>query len=749
MSPDRVNAGGRRRGVREFIVEYWRSFVLGAALLSFLLALWGFWIADPPDLREFPLFAVTSLTGWAALFVFEPPVPSNTQLDLARALAAVAAVLFGGRAIYLLFRDQIDGLRARTWRSHVIVCGLGRRGTRLVQEFKSRGYRVIGVEHTGRLSAIDAGRQRGALVIAGDATDPLVLERAGVRRARCVISVGPDDATNIGVATTLIGLSERDASSPRPRAVIEVRDDELLRALRNSSEGARGRYAVEFVNIARRAAWSLLDCPEPLEPNDAASPRLLIAGLELMSEELIVACALLWPRLAGSSRRRPQLTLVDRAATEHKARLLRRHEALEAWCELLPVDLAPELIVSERPELLDGTSAPGPTRVYVCLDDPVRGLSTGLQLHRETGMRVPVVVAALSEQESAGRFLKPGAAFEVGVHLFGLIEQTCTVELLLDTPVESIARLIHRDYLRGELARGRTVGETAALRAWEELDDANRESNRASARSARTKLEQAKVGLRELADWRAPSFEFTEAEVEVLARVEHERWLKWMEERGWQPGPRDETTKRHPDLVEWERLSEDTRNKDRNQVRELPRQLARAGYEIYRPSADHDAERLELLAQGIHRAYLEQRLAAGQRLGSTPSTVEWDALPEEFRESSRAQARDAERVFGLAGYAIRPADEVSLPSKLTEEDVDALARLAHERWREERLLAGWRCGTARDDDRRLHPDLVAWAELAEDRRDIDRTLVRELVGTISASGRALTRVPADQYDESS
>jgi hypothetical protein len=43
-------------------------------------------------------------------------------------------------------------------------------------------------------------------------------------------------------------------------------------------------------------------------------------------------------------------------------------------------------------------------------------------------------------------------------------------------------------------------------------------------------------------------------------------------------------------------------------------------------------------SRGVHRLYF----ARGERLGSTPSLVEWEALPEELKESSREQARDTQ-----------------------------------------------------------------------------------------------------------
>jgi hypothetical protein len=61
------------------------------------------------------------------------------------------------------------------------------------------------------------------------------------------------------------------------------------------------------------------------------------------------------------------------------------------------------------------------------------------------------------------------------------------------------------------------------------------------------------------------------------------RWCAFMRAAGWNgAGKRDEITKEHPDLVDWEQLPEATREKDRDTVRQLPELLADAGFRIVR-----------------------------------------------------------------------------------------------------------------------------------------------------------------------
>ena len=116
-----------------------------------------------------------------------------------------------------------------------------------------------------------------------------------------------------------------------------------------------------------------------------------------------------------------------------------------------------------------------------------------------------------------------------------------------------------------------------------------RRSNRDLAFDIGAKLRRVDCAIEPMADWDAPVFVFSFDELELLARLEHERWSADRRRDGWVYGPeRTAEKKLHPDLVPWEQLSEDVRDKDREAVRLIPGLLATyAGFSIVRrPLAD-------------------------------------------------------------------------------------------------------------------------------------------------------------------
>jgi voltage-gated potassium channel len=78
---------------------------------------------------------------------------------------------------------------------HIILAGLGRVGRQAAQELHEAGVPFLVVDPAE--GTLRQAGERGWLCQQGDATDDLVLERAGVRRARGLIATTANDATNM------------------------------------------------------------------------------------------------------------------------------------------------------------------------------------------------------------------------------------------------------------------------------------------------------------------------------------------------------------------------------------------------------------------------------------------------------------------------------------------------------------------------------------------------------------------------
>ena len=118
---------------------------------------------------------------------------------------------------------------------------------------------------------------------------------------------------------------------------------------------------------------------------------------------------------------------------------------------------------------------------------------------------------------------------------------------------------------------------------WDELSEDLKEANRRFADGIGAKLQAAGCALVPAPLTGSDGAGFADADIEQLARMQHDRWMRDKIRDGWRYGPkRDDAARIHPLLVSWEELPESERDKDRNPMRELPQMLARVGLEVQR-----------------------------------------------------------------------------------------------------------------------------------------------------------------------
>jgi hypothetical protein len=100
----------------------------------------------------------------------------------------------------------------------------------------------------------------------------------------------------------------------------------------------------------------------------------------------------------------------------------------------------------------------------------------------------------------------------------------------------------------------------------------------------------------------------TDPQVEALAVLEHERWVRDLDNEDWTHGPEKDAARRvHPKLVPWDDLTEEDRDKDRAAVAAIPSILAQAGFEIVPVDdaspkwAERDGDRRSGSGRGVGR----------------------------------------------------------------------------------------------------------------------------------------------------
>jgi Trk K+ transport system NAD-binding subunit len=212
-----------------------RVVLIAFGLLSLVVSLYlrrGYPIAE---LRPQGIFAALYETlGLMSLQSGLPyPVgdPLGEALFLLTPLLGLALILQGVLNFGRLLLDK--GSRREAWqralaatyREHVIVCGLGRVGLRIVTQLINAGYDPVVVERDPTAEFVERTIDMRVPVVFGDAREPQVLRQAGVLRARALVCAIDGDLANIEIA-----LSAR-ALRPKLRAILRIFNEELDRNL--------------------------------------------------------------------------------------------------------------------------------------------------------------------------------------------------------------------------------------------------------------------------------------------------------------------------------------------------------------------------------------------------------------------------------------------------------------------------------------------------------------------------------------
>jgi voltage-gated potassium channel Kch len=91
---------------------------------------------------------------------------------------------------------------------HVVVCGLGTVGLRMVEQLRASGVPVVGIEREPDALVVATARRLRVPIVRGDASDETTLRHARAERAQSVVAMTDDDHANIEVGLAVWALDQ-------------------------------------------------------------------------------------------------------------------------------------------------------------------------------------------------------------------------------------------------------------------------------------------------------------------------------------------------------------------------------------------------------------------------------------------------------------------------------------------------------------------------------------------------------------
>ncbi len=213
-----------------------------------------------------------------------PPSNGARLLSIVMVIAGLTIIAYAGAVIVEAIAGGVltgviaERRRERTIENldgHYIICGYGRVGRRVADEFRAAGVAYVVVDLNDEV--IEQAREHGDLFVDGDAANDDDLRRAGLARAAGLVAASDSDADN-----TYIVLSAR-AARPDLQIVARASDEDAGKKLELAGAD---RVVLPYATAGRTMANLVLK-PQVTEFLDAVmtatGPDLHLAEVEVHS----------------------------------------------------------------------------------------------------------------------------------------------------------------------------------------------------------------------------------------------------------------------------------------------------------------------------------------------------------------------------------------------------------------------------------------------------------------------------------
>lgn len=150
--------------------------------------------------------------------------PILGALLLVRGVARVGASVFDADERRRLWAR----IRSERMKDHIVVCGLGHVGIRVVESLRGLGEPIVAIERREADAFGKVVEDLGVAVLYGDARRDELLIEAGIERAKAVVCATDDDLTNLEVAI------DSKKANPRIRVVMRIFDQRVAEKMRDA-----------------------------------------------------------------------------------------------------------------------------------------------------------------------------------------------------------------------------------------------------------------------------------------------------------------------------------------------------------------------------------------------------------------------------------------------------------------------------------------------------------------------------------
>ncbi|MTV48852.1 hypothetical protein GJ688_07635 [Heliobacillus mobilis] len=547
------------------------------------------------------------------LFTFEGVATNHVplSLDISRWLTVCVAGFAVVKTFLTITRKEYGIFRLLFCRDHIVICGLGRKGTLLIEDLLSSTERknrhITVIELNNDNDQLVSYRKKGITIIQGSATDPITLQKAGISKAAYLFILTNNDDTNIEIAfkafQTVTSYAVNEIMPKVKDGIISSRDlrkrksnlkcyahvsnsimFDLFRQHKLFNHNHRS-FEGKLFNLYEASSRQVFNQYPPDELcgglchlPDSAPIHIVIVGFVTIGRTLLLH---ILRQAHYGNLKRTRITIIDSAADIESSRFRGAYPGVEQVAEVHFLSKDPQsLNMHDILQLNDICPVP---ILYISLDDDTLTYLTAYRLAAQinhvgdapvNGLQIVACIPEITPLYPLMKGKEQLTTYDSGLQLpdqmqiFHMISESCNWKVIVQEDLDEHAEKLHQDYLN---TRTELTSEEISM-SWDELSEEYRNSNRYAADHYSIKQRAILAAFQNLRDKEKglqPPF-VDDNLVERLARMEHQRWTAEKLLSGWTYGPkRDDGKKKNPNLVDWDRLDEQVKLYNLENARKL------------------------------------------------------------------------------------------------------------------------------------------------------------------------------------
>jgi len=205
-------------------------------------------------------------------------------------------------------------------------------------------------------------------------------------------------------------------------------------------------FRIVYFNVYEKGAQAWIDEHFPIAPDEAQAngeTRLLVVGVGQLGESLVAQAAKKWKRSQRKISRKLNIDIVDRYAEAKKARLYSSHPEFNECWEIIPLTMDVKSLEFQHGKFLfENGKNSRYQKIFVCLDNDSLGLSVAMSIYQKLKEQKVAIVVRMVRDAGLAILLR-GKEKEgkkvAGIFAFGLLDRTCTPELILEGADKKLA----------------------------------------------------------------------------------------------------------------------------------------------------------------------------------------------------------------------------------------------------------------------------------------------------------------------